>query len=84
MEHVRGSMLDQSDGNFFFHESTIMNAVYLVMLENSMFPQIAAEVYALILQPNGVPAHFGDTMRTSLDKRYLGRWVGRLIGLHES
>jgi hypothetical protein len=69
---------------FFFHESTITSAVYLVMLENFVFPQIA-EVDGLIFQQDGAPPHIGAIVRTALDERFPGRWIGRggrLIGPH--
>jgi hypothetical protein len=56
MEHVRdspkvnvwcGNMSNRIVGPFFFHESTITSAVYLDMLQNFVFPQIA-EVNGLI------------------------------------
>jgi hypothetical protein len=85
MEHVRdspkvsvwfGIMLDRIVGPFFFHESTITSAVYLDMLENFVFPQIA-EVDSLIFQQDGAPHHFGAIVCTALDKRFPGRWIAR-------
>jgi hypothetical protein len=81
MEHVRdsmwcGIMSDRIIGPFFFHESTIMGAVYLDMLENFVFPQ-TAEVDGLIFQQDGAPPHFGAIVRTALDELFPGRWIGR-------
>jgi hypothetical protein len=85
MEHVRdspkvnvlcGIMSDRIVGPFFFHESTITSAVYLDVLENFVFPQIA-EVDGLIFQQDGAPPHFGAIVRTALDERFPGRWIGR-------
>jgi hypothetical protein len=85
MEHVRdspnvnvwcGIMSDRTVGPFFFHKITITSAVYLDMLENFVFPQIA-EVDGLIFQQDGTPPHFGAIVRTALDERFPGRWIGR-------
>jgi hypothetical protein len=71
-----GIMPNRICGPFFFHESTITSTVYLDMLENFVFPQIA-EVYGLIFQQNGAPPHFGAIVRTVLGERFPGRWIGR-------
>jgi hypothetical protein len=42
-----------------------------------MFPQIVAEVDSLVLQQDGAPARFGAIVRTALDERFPGRWIGR-------
>jgi hypothetical protein len=85
MEHVRdspkvnvwcGIMSDRIVGPFFFHESTITSAVHLDILQNFVFPQ-TAEVDCLIFQQDGAPPHFGAIVRTALDERFLGRWIGR-------
>jgi hypothetical protein len=87
MEHVRdsskvnvwcGIMSDRIVGPFFFffHENTITSAVYLDTLENFVFPQIS-EVDDLIFQQDGAPPHFGAIVRTALDERFPGRWIGR-------
>jgi ribosomal protein S18 acetylase RimI-like enzyme len=85
MEHVRDSpkvnvwcdiMSGRIVGPFFFHESTITSAVYLDMLENFVFPQIA-EVDGLIFQQDGAPPHFGAIVHTALDERFRSRWIGR-------
>jgi hypothetical protein len=47
------------------------------MLQNSVLPQIAAEADGLIFQQDGASAHFGATVRTSLDERLPGRWIAR-------
>jgi hypothetical protein len=49
------------------HESTIKIVVYVDMLENFVFPQIAAEVNGLNFQQDDAPAHFGAIVRTALD-----------------
>jgi hypothetical protein len=69
-------MSDRIVGPFFFHESTITGAVYLDMLQNFVFPQ-TAEVDSLIFQQDGAPPYFGAIVRTALDKRFPGRWIGR-------
>jgi hypothetical protein len=69
MELVRDSMSDRIVGPFFFHESTITSAVYLDMLEISVFSQIVvAEVDDLIFQEDCAPACFGAIVRTSLNE----------------
>jgi hypothetical protein len=70
-------MSDRIVGPFFFHDSTITSAVYTDMLENFVFPQMVAEVDGLILQQDGARAHSGATVRTALDERFPGQWIGR-------
>jgi hypothetical protein len=69
-------MSDRIVGPLFFHESTITSAVYLDVLENFVFPQIA-EVDCLIFQQDGAPPNFGAIVRTALDERFSGQWIGR-------
>jgi hypothetical protein len=59
---------DQIVGSCFFHETTILSAVYLDMLENLVFPQIVAEIDSLIFQQDGAPVHFDATISTALDE----------------
>jgi hypothetical protein len=84
MEHVRdgpkvnvwcGIMSDRIFGPFFFHENTITRAVFLDMLENFVFPQIA-EVGGLNFQQDGAPPYFSAIVRTALDERFPGQWIG--------
>jgi hypothetical protein len=53
------------------------SAAYLDMPENFVFPQIVAEVNDLISQQDGAPAHFCAIVRSALDERFPGRWIGR-------
>jgi hypothetical protein len=52
------------------------------MLENFVFPQIAAEVDSLIFQQDGAPAHFGGIVHTALDDFLVNGSAdkGQLIG----
>jgi hypothetical protein len=38
---------------------------------------VLAEVDGFIFQENGAPAHFCAIVRTSLDERFPGQWIGR-------
>jgi hypothetical protein len=38
---------------------------------------IVAEVNGLNFQHDGAPAHFGAIVRTTLDERFPGPWIGR-------
>jgi hypothetical protein len=46
------------------------------MVKNFVFPQIA-EVDSLIFQQDGAPPQFDVIVRTALDERFPGRWIGR-------
>jgi hypothetical protein len=55
-------MLGRIIGPFFFHDSTIMSAVYLDILHNFLLPQVVGEVDSLIYnkmvhQPIFVPLY---------------------------
>jgi hypothetical protein len=57
--------------------SSSTSAVYLDILGDFVFPQTVAEVDGLISQQDGAPAHFGPIVRTALDERFPGTWIGR-------
>jgi hypothetical protein len=69
-------ILDLIIGPFFFIENAVMCQVYLDMLENFVFPQIA-EVDGHMFQQNGASPHFGAIVLTALGAQFPGRWIGR-------
>jgi hypothetical protein len=84
MKHVHGSpklnmwcsiTSDHIIGTFFFAENTIISTVYLDMLQNFVFLEIA-EADSLIFQQDGTPPYFGATVHTARDAQFTGRWTG--------
>lgn len=65
-------------GPFFFHE-TVNSKRYEAMLEDNLWPIISQrpDLDDLIFQQDGAPPHYGCNVRTWLDKRFPGRWMGR-------
>jgi hypothetical protein len=81
MEHVCDShkinmSLQHHVGPCFFHDSTIMIAEYLDVLQTFVFPQIVAEFDRLIFQKDGAPAHFGVLDESAGEGHYLATSPG--------
>uniref|UniRef100_A0A1B6EKB9 DUF4817 domain-containing protein n=1 Tax=Cuerna arida TaxID=1464854 RepID=A0A1B6EKB9_9HEMI len=75
-----GLMNDRIVGPFIFAEKTITGDIYCDMLELYVFPQvddIEAEKGLVIFQQDGAPPHYKQCVRSALDARFPGRWMGR-------
>jgi hypothetical protein len=64
---------------FFFVEKTFTGSVYLDMLENCLWPQLAQDTGQenIINQQDGAPSHYQREVRHFLDEHLTGRWTGR-------
>jgi hypothetical protein len=72
-----GVTSDRIVGPCISHESPTTCAVCLAMLENFVFPQIAAEADGFISKQDGASAHFGAIVRSTSNERFPGRRIGR-------
>lgn len=75
-----GLMNDRIVGPFIFAEKTITGDIYYDMLELYVFPQlddIEAEKGLVIFQQDGAPPHYKQSVRSALDARFPGKWMGR-------
>jgi hypothetical protein len=74
-----GIIRDEFVGPFFFEDGTVDGDQYLSMLENQMWPAIAAcsDIDVLFFQQDGAPAHYSRQVREWLNDKFEGRWIGR-------
>ena len=61
-------------GPYFFEEK-VTGESYLAMLEQFLWPKIKQK--RLWFQQDGAPAHYASKMRSWLDEKLSGRWLGR-------
>ena len=66
-------------GPFFFGEATVTGPVYLYMLEQLLEPQLLTDgiLDTVVFQQDGALCLYAVTVRDYLDRRFLGRWIGR-------
>lgn len=64
-------------GPFFFAEQTVNGIIYLDMLEQWLFPQLAEDAQNFILQQDGAPPHWHLAVRGFLNESLPHRWIGR-------
>jgi hypothetical protein len=66
-------------GPFFFDGETVNKDDYLDMLEDFFFPIIQRKRLHnnIYFQQDGSPIHFSKQVRTWLDEKFDGRWIGR-------
>ena len=71
-------MKDRIIGSFFFFcEPTVTGPVYLDMLEQFVYPQVAAFQPSIIYQQDRAPPHWSMDVQRSLNTTYPNRWIGR-------
>ncbi|PNF39386.1 hypothetical protein B7P43_G13583 [Cryptotermes secundus] len=85
-EHIRdspklnvwcGLMKDRIIGPFFFGEATAYGSVYLHMLEQFLYPQVADLQPNIIFQQDGASPHWGLDVPRPLNATIQDRWTGR-------
>jgi len=64
-------------GPFFFAEKTVTGVAYLDMLEQWLFPQLEDDMEDFVLQQDGAPPHWHCDVRSFLNERLPGGWIGR-------
>ena len=69
-------MKDRIIGPFFFCEPTVTGPVYLDILEQFMYPQVAAFQSSIIYQQYGAPPRWSIDVRGSLNATFPNRWIG--------
>ena len=70
---------DHMFGPFVFAEKkTINGRVFLDTLELFLFPPVDDLPNAgdICLQMDGVPSHYNDLLRVSLDEEFPSKWIG--------
>ena len=60
----------------FFCEPTVTGPVYLDMLEQFVYPQVAAFQPSIIYQQDGAPPHWSMDVRGSLNATFPNQWIG--------
>ena len=73
----RGLLHDRLVGLFFFAEDTVTSTIYMNMLEGFAFPQIEDLQPDIILQQDGDPPHWAFVVRTILNEKFPGHWIGQ-------
>ena len=73
-----GLFCDQIIGPFFF-ESTVTSKSYKEMLEDFFIPQLKRKrrFTTTIFQQDGAPPHWSLEVRSLLNSKFPGRWIGR-------
>ena len=69
-------MKDRIIRPFIFCEPTVIGPVYLDMLEQFVYPQVAAVQLSIIYQQAGAPPHWSMDVRGSINATFLIRWIG--------
>ena len=66
-------------GPYFFEDQTVTGKNYLNMLENYLHPILVKKriVRRIIFQQDGAPAHYDLDVRSWLNKKFPGKWIGR-------
>lgn len=66
-------------GPFFFEEPTVKSENYLNMLNDYLFPILKQKrgYKSIIFQQDGAPAHYSLEVRTWLNQKFPGKWIGR-------
>lgn len=66
-------------GPYFFEESTVYGENYLAMLKDFLFPLLQQKriTKKIIFQQDGAPPHYAAEVRTWLNKKFPGKWIGR-------
>ena len=61
----------------FFCDPTVTGPVYLGMLEQFVYPQVASFQPGIIYQQDGAPPHWSIDVPGSLSATFPNRWIGR-------
>ena len=67
---------DRIIGPFFYCETTVAGPMYLDMLEQFMYPQVAAFQPSIIYQQDGAPPHCSMDVPGSLNATFPNQWIG--------
>ena len=72
-----GLIKDRIIGLFFFCEPTVTGHVYLDMLEQFLYPQVAAFQPSINYQQDWAPPQWSMNVRGSLNATFPNRWIAR-------
>jgi len=74
-----GMTHSQVYGPFFFAKATVRGPVYLDVLEQFLEPQLLTDgiLDTVGFQQDEAPCNYAIIVRDYLDRRFLGRWIGR-------